>query len=373
MENDLKYNLFEFASSELSHSALWAWIIRSVDSQSYRYELPKKIARSFLRDFVGTSFDMGTPFIVKREYYPPGDNKAVIDIFVSYESNGRLSAIVIENKLKDVIDCGQIDKIHTSFDNTDNVTYLLLNTGYDFMVKGLCGDIKDTVRILERFKDWTIIGIERILSLLNRFVDEMNNSVIIADYYDWLKYKYTYYRELEDNAFSADDKDVEYALSKPEGQWFFMKSIFSGINGIQYNGNNIGGAPWTQFRFFQLSKEDPEYERFRCSIFYRIDRTKREGYYLRLNTYYGDGILEHEKPTLDELRRHYRNLMSPIPLESKTVDGYNEKENVIGAIVIEDNSPNEIKTQIPYFHGEFKRILINKGWPERGFLDFFRR
>jgi hypothetical protein len=371
VENRLKYNLFEYATTELSHSALWAWILRSADSQSDRYKLAKRIALSFFRSFVDNSFNTGSAFTVKREYCPLKGSKPMIDVYVAAESEGKRRIIVIENKLKDVISSGQIESIQTSFSREDNVTYIFLNAAYDVMLSGLWEDINDTVRVLTKFKSWTFVGVERIIHLLNEFVNEMGQSPIIADYYDWLIYKSKYYSMLEDKAFSANYEDVAYALGKPEGQWFFMKSVFSGVNGIQYNGNNTGGTPWTQFRFFQLSKEDPEYERFRGSIFYRIDRTKIGGYYLRLNTYHGDGMLEHEKQALDELRVYYRNLMNSIPLESKTVDSYyNKKENIIGEVLIGDNPPSEMKTQMPVFHEQLKRLLISKGWPERGFLNF---
>ncbi len=51
-ENDITYNLFSYATSELSHSALWAWILRCADSNDEKYKLPRRIALSFFKEFM---------------------------------------------------------------------------------------------------------------------------------------------------------------------------------------------------------------------------------------------------------------------------------------------------------------------------------
>ena len=231
----MKYNLFSYATSELSHSALWAWVLQCAESKSETYSIPRRVGEHFLK-FVLDNPDLKIQKIdVNKEYTPKDQRDIRFDIYALINDS---LLVVIENKVKAIPTKKQLNKYQSLLPSGIKTAKLaLLNCNYDFGFKVPEG--------------WFRIGLVDILGLLQQ-VPDVDSHDILSEYKCWLVNLKSHFEQLEENIWSNDIQAIKTSLKEPEGQWHFLQVMCQGFSGHQSHGVNRNGSPWTQFRFFGL-------------------------------------------------------------------------------------------------------------------------
>jgi hypothetical protein len=341
-ENNLSYNLFQFANSELSHSAFWAWVLQCYESNASEHLAPRLLAGRFLRKIGISKF--GPKIEVITEHCFPGNKKDRFDIFIK---DGAGRALVIENKVQAIPDLEQIDRYTRLIkkelkDNLCEVAVVLLSTSFDL-------DMRSEVR-----SRCPYLGVEELLEIVD---GEPLQHPIIRDYRSYLEAKSSDRQNIK-RAIEGQDKEAfKEALATPEGQWFLMAKLTkeNGIAGRQYRGQNRSGTPWTQYSFGGVEKD-----KVRDEIFYRIDDSSK-GYYFSLKQYQNDpDDLKQERliklrelwekacreaaPASEQMLRWHK----PRSRRSKT------KESEIGWLLFKENEPQALANALPLIHKRFE-------------------
>lgn len=256
---ELRHNLFRFATSEISHSALWAWILQAWDSTDEFHAAPKRLASAFLSRIAKKGLDGGTILVEPEKTHSRGRYDIRIVINDSF-------TCIIENKIKAIPDEEQLNR----YMDKSVHRYVLLQADYHYDYK--------------LPKEWLYIGLSDIIELIEQ--TDCACHPMLRDYESWLKHKQAGISEIISKAHSDDGVDVVNALASPIGQWEFMKRIMIGISNLtdQYRGLNNDGTPWTQNCFWGWDWTDSEKKESPDYLFYRIDKDKR-GYYVSMKQY----------------------------------------------------------------------------------------
>ena len=172
MSFDIRYNLFNFAPSELSHSAFWAWVLQSLDANSIS-ELagPQRIASKFVKRIGASESTLHFPVTVQTEVsYRKGKDR--IDILVTDSSNTR---IVIENKVKEIPNRSQLDRYYATLKSKEeNQYFVIMSTAFD-------NDVRGSVP-----QAWKYLGIDDLIDLV---MPDLDSHLLLSDYVSWLTYQ----------------------------------------------------------------------------------------------------------------------------------------------------------------------------------------
>lgn len=365
-END-KPNIFNYATSELSQDAFICWLLSWAQKEYQQKDEDlcsdaKTLISIFLKKFPAyerlSIDDIERVINLKQQYM-----KADIYFQVLIKNIGILSFIVE-------------DKTHTSH-HSDQLKRYLERIQNDAILE------KEVLGIY--FKTGFIYDWDRELPEPYKLFDrgELLDFLKNTRSKHFLLKEYTEYLNGMDREFngdiekSMDPSFVHEGLKTPHGQWYLMEKICP-ENNLQnnvakkdrfYNGMNVGGFPWTQYKFFCLANE---YDPNREVLFYRIDfrvdpdfkgGDKRRPYFaIRQYQHYGkDGNLRDQKmarlghykkcfqEAIKELRRNGRFSLEP---GRESSGGF---ESEIGTFFIKppNNTPENLIKFIPIFHKAF--------------------
>ena len=252
-------NIFDFASSELSHSGYWAWILDCLNYPDDEFAGPREVALGLLEQ-IGAS-DFAPPFSVEREVTLGPKSRVDICLTEKREADGKLTVgkkLFIENKVSDNAPWHeQVERYRQFLGDGDRIA--VVSAAFDLGVRGegeddaLCG----------------YAGLEEIFCIEEIAADR---HPLVGDHYAWVKDRLLSWISIGRKSCSSVKEEYEEAPATPEGQSILMDFLTGGIAGHRHSGHNVGGKPWTQCRFADGDEETHD------AIFYRIDRLKN-GYY----------------------------------------------------------------------------------------------
>lgn len=171
-KNELKNNLFEYATSELSQDAFICWLASYAHEEAEKdaalNECARKMLEMFVPEFEGKNFKL---LNVERQV----DN---VDVLLTVECEEKIYKIIVE------------DKTYTSeHDNQLNRYVEELAKKHEenaVIVKGVyykTGFQSDLSSVKEAH--YEIISREKMLDLMQQYVDKTNNQIFISYYNYW--------------------------------------------------------------------------------------------------------------------------------------------------------------------------------------------
>lgn len=171
-KNELKNNLFEYATSELSQDAFICWLASYAHEEAEKdaalNECARKMLEVFVPEFEGKNFKL---LNVERQVDK-------IDVLLTVECEKKVYKIIVEdktytsehdNQLKRYVD--GLAKKHE--ENTVIVKGVYYKTGFQSDLSGV------------KNAHYKIIGREEILNLMQQYADKTNNQIFISYYNYW--------------------------------------------------------------------------------------------------------------------------------------------------------------------------------------------
>jgi hypothetical protein len=350
MSDQLKHNLFRFASSELSHSAFWAWVLQSLDAPANRdLETAQELAEALL-------IEIGAPL-------PQTDIEVETEVSIA---DGRLdiramidgeTLLIIENKTSISPNVEQLLGYQEELEQKEdqNLHLAIISTAFD---RHVSNEIKGM--------EWVFLDVKILTRLLNSMTKE---HPLVNDYSEWLRVERERREVIEKQALSDSYEKLKKGLTTPLGQWILMSRVMAeansqaGTRGKQYRGGEgQGGRPWTQFRFTP-KKPAPE----RDALFYRIDRYSKGFYFsLRQYQYKPTPNWDAKRQRLEHLRALWKRASkqeNEMLVSTPPRDNNAEKESKISMYYLDENPPSILIQEIPKVHRAFVEALREDEWP----------
>jgi len=343
MKQSMEFNLFHrFATSELTHSGIWAWIIQSLDDDAppELHEL-RPAARSLLKRMGVTEFE--SPVSVRRERSLEGDAGRV-DIEAI---DGRGRVVVIETKVSSAPDVMQrqryADKYRSSGENLAGIA--IVSTRFD--------------------EPWNDIGISHVgasdlLLVLRGIAYEQS---VMRQYIAWLENTIRSRSAEVESALSSDPDECSVALQSAAAQWGVMRRLGEVLGGPKCGqltaGQNNDGSAWTQLRFSPGAP--PAFD----ALFYRLESWNGRAAQFTLRQYQNPA--DDEKVNrLRRLREMFREATVgcsvPFDTEPKRAR-MRAAEAKIAQVLFPQGTMAAVLTHLPTVHGTFLEQLRAAGWP----------
>ena len=347
-EHDLKYNLFSFATSELSHSAFWAWVLQNLDAPGSREVDEIKVVARRLLECIKVEKDP-QKVKVSTEHILPG-RLGRADIHVMLDDRDE---VIIETKVTATPNADQLETYRQHQAAEGGAVHLaILTTAFD-------ADVRELVAGNE---GWKFIDMDRIETDLLK--DDDFSHPLLRDYSRWLNAEIACRERIKSHCKSTDTDVLTCALRTRVGQWHLMSDLVEGMGGRQYRGTNVGGRPWTQFSFCNASA-DHDYD----GLFYRID-IGSEGPYLSLRQYQWDPSpsVEAKRARLVRLQELWEDTWKERgeglrPRWSRKGGRRGVKESEIGWFLLTEVPPAELRPLLAQVHRHFTEALRRDGWP----------
>jgi hypothetical protein len=239
-------NFFEFADSELAHSALWAWMIQCAGEESEEFKGVRELVGRFCAE-CGIP-PLSRPNVKRAVNYVGGH----IDLEVK-DSSG--TCLLIENTSRAVSEITRIGQFYSADKEKGRLHCVLLTTAFDV-----------DERSASRKGAWRFVGLDELVKLLAPYKED--SHWILREYAGWLEKENAKRRVIAENAKCDDLARFTEALWKPEGQWALVAAMTREMSGLQYRGTSRG-RPWTQFRFVKEGEG-------RDTLYYRLDVPGKE-------------------------------------------------------------------------------------------------
>lgn len=323
--DELKHNIFRFATSELSHSALWAWVLQSLDSSDQALEGPKRLANRLI-EFLGIP-QISTSVTVDTEFKLPHGGR--LDIKLTDESG---VVLVIENKVKAIPTRRQLDGYRGSLKESDSLYLVLMSTAFDEHMR---------VEL-----PWRYVGVDDLLDLVR---SANTGHLFLNDYQAWLEKLQKHRSAIKQGVFSDNSGVRSNALRDVLGQWLFMKRATRMIEGRQYRGMNRGGTPWTEFAFVKD-------EEARDALYYRID-SRKQGPYLSLCQYQKqpNPSWQAKRERLNLLRQSWRDACADHGLGEhlRKSSSHGVKQSEVGWFSLAEMDLDTLFSRLPVVHSGF--------------------
>ena len=246
-----KYNLFQFAPGELSHSAVWAWILQSLDATQPERAGVRALAEGFVR-WLRAPEACGE-VTVKTERWIGAAGR--LDIWADIGS----CIIVIENKVSANPNREQVERYLRELKAGEKeVVLCLMSASFD----------EDVRTGIQKIAGVRYCGLSELVTLV---APHRATHPLLGEYTEWLTDLREKREFLARQALSDDLAQVQQALSNVEGQWALLRALGRVVPGHQHRGTNLDGTPWTQLMFHPGDDQ-------RDALFYRVDRSKRGAY-----------------------------------------------------------------------------------------------
>ncbi len=359
--SELEQNIFHYATKELSHSALWAWVLSCANSEQDDRQDVRALAEEFLKH-VGYSTPLPRVKSVETEVPSKDTKKIRFDILASFED---APSLLIENKVDAL---PSMDQLRTYRKHLPNSKCVLLHAGFDCVSRSYRWP-------KVREAGWKRVGIGEIVGLfeeLDRSGIAIKHSLLI-DYQAWLKHRARCHAKRACQAKVDDFGQVITALKCPDGQYAFLDDLCKDLHGVMQMGTNLSGTPWTQFAFFWLQEDHPKKNDFPDTLFYRIDRTSKRGFYFAVRQYLdfekkNDSAKQRKLERREHLRRCWEEAVRQSDKSSLKWGHPRNRgvyESEIGWLILDEvaNTPAALRKGLPQLHRAFLAQLEKEGWP----------
>lgn len=334
MTDPLRYNIFRFAKSELSHSAFWAWVLDCADASEGALGGPRKLARALL-ERLGVK-EIRSPVEVRTEV------KIAKGCRIDIQLRCPGTLLVIENKVSAIPSESQLQRYLVKLAKTEQLKIAIISTAFD-------DDVRPQL-------SWTYLGADDLHGLVKPYAA---GHQLIADYFRWLSVLTERRAERRRQAHSSDPGDLRKALRTAEGQWALMGTLTEKMRGTRHRGVNLDGSPWTQHSFVAGQGHND-------SLFYRIDVAKTEPYFaLRQYQRVPSPSWEAKRQRREILRSLWKAALEETRAELKPAkpSPRGRKESEVATFEICTNPPESLGKWLPLVHDRFLAKLGENGWP----------
>ena len=171
-KNELKNNLFEYATSELSQDAFICWLAsyahEDAEKDEALNECARKMLEMFVEEFEGKNFKL---LNVERQV----DN---VDVLLTVDCEGVIYKIIVEDKTYTDVHDNQLNRYR------DNLKKQKIED--KFIIKGVyykTGFQSDLSSVKEA--EYQPIGREEMLKLMQPYAEKTNNQIFISYYNYW--------------------------------------------------------------------------------------------------------------------------------------------------------------------------------------------
>ena len=323
-------NIFKFSPKELVMDAFFAWLFKEL----YSNPSMQKYQVAFLKNLniTGLSSPWSSCEVEKQ--------KENTDLVVTINEK----EILFENKTISTIHGSkyyrnQLHKYKTILPHCYKYIYMKLSfIDYE----------ENKIAVSEGYSVVTSQNIQRALDPFKSFCQ------IVEQYYEYLddnflKKENTLFSEMETNC-----SVYKYSVVQRK----FLSDLYMKLDGhlkdmkLNY-ASNIGGSNWTQLRIAMSTKK---YGTVNEYIFWRIDKKKKGGYYIKLTQYANiDSSYQLDKETeLKRLRKIFDDLVAiKYSLISAKCQKRGMKSSEIGLFYCKDNSYYDLATQLVDFSKDF--------------------
>ena len=327
-------NIFNFATSELSQDAFICWCLNWLNNKDSEL---RDLAVDLLKAFGEESISDNQEIIIKRQFKK-------IDIFVVLKGLNRV--YIIEDKVhssesKDQIggykrkikELGKDEKKDLGIDENIEVKTVYFKTGFHFSPD-------------KNVKANKIITGKMFKEILEKY---RNKNEILDNYYEYLVEKLRTQENEKDYLECKTESHWDWNIAKSNiAQYCFLKEIFSEERIVSFR-NKGNGSAVSQYNL--LGKRLPIFETSeRYLIFWRMDNTKKEGPYLRLNFY-------HKYNTENESLKYIRKEKYEVVYKKiyKIIEEH--KNELIKINNIEENCKYKNDYEIPILHINLKEYI----------------
>jgi hypothetical protein len=361
-------NLFHFATSELSQDAFLCWLIDHA-----RYPEQGALA-ACARDFLAFLYGRARPEEQVRGQAvalldAPERQWNDIDIIFKADVGGRTVTFVIEDKVDTSHHSGQLERYRKVLEQdgvaASDMVLIYLKTGFMF------GEDRAAAH-----HGYAVIGPDDLVGFLDAEQYRDIRSDIFTDFRDHMRARV---ESTRDGLPALLRSENPWAFENAHVQWEFMAQTVlggagEGENGELRRGRNVGGSPWTQYRFVALHDVLPD--EIREDLFYRLDGRKNPftgqwGYYLAVRQYaWVKQSPEARRIKLQRLER-YRRAFAEAHFESRstlvtarpTTDNQGANESEIGTVFFdsETNKVSDVLREWPALHHAFLARLRAEG------------
>ena len=317
-------NIFNFATSELSQDAFICWCLNWLN---YEDSELRALAVDLLKEFGEEDVSDNQEIIIKRQFKK-------IDILVVLKGLNRV--YIIEDKVhssesKDQI-VGYKGEIRKEYKNSEIKT-VYFKTGFHFSPD-------------KNVKANKIITGKMFKEILEKY---RNKSEILDSYYVYLVEKLRTQENEKNYLECKAESHKDWNIAKSNiAQYCFLKEIFSEERIVSFR-NKGNGSAVSQYNL--LGKRLPIFETSeRYLIFWRMDNTKKEGPYLRLNFY-------HKYNTENESLKYIRKEKYEVVYKKiyKVIEEH--KNELIKINNIEENCKYKDDYEIPILHINLKEYI----------------
>jgi len=364
-------NIFNFATSELTQDAFICWLIANAKEEATDDEM-KNIGKALVTDFFSkiSSIDLFSPSEIKISFGPERQFQRA-DVYFEASVGGCTHGFIVEDKTWSCVHSDQLQRYKRDISENrakevslpgSNIHGIYFKTGYlyDFE-KGECDKVG--------YSTYSSTAFYKLLS------NSKSDNPILKMYIEYLKT--TFVDPLENIDSVLKTRDGYKHFEEQYIQYEFLKRLAAGTKegerdigkGNLYFNKNMGGSPWTQWRFIKYDRiyaDKPE------KIFYRIDgrknpETGRWGYYLRINQYADIGTNEAIKSLKMKRLEIYRETFNSldwggVKFAAPHNKGTKESEICILFFNQEVNTPERVLDKIPAIHKSFvTSIRRNRG------------
>jgi len=338
----IRFNLFEsFATSELTHSGIWAWILQSLDENApeVMHEL-RAPARALMNRLDAPQ--VGPRVRVDREKKLPNPAGRV-DIEVSSDGT---PVLVIETKVKARPDLEQLQRYGEAYEAMGHrPTVAILST---------------TIDDLFNDREASFIGPKSLLDVLRA---GEYDSDLMRQYVEWMDHNVRARQAGIDAALGAAPAACAAALVSSAVQWAVMCRIGDAIGGPPaaglFSGRNLGGSAWTQLCFSPYSPPDFD------MLFYRLEAWEGGGAQFTLRQYRKVADIG-KQARLEKLRQLFEAAAGPSmrifdtsPKRAKKGAG----EAQVAQVKIPHGTMGAVLDALPQVHERFVASLHQAGWP----------
>lgn len=328
-----RFNLFQFANNEHSHSAFWAWILQSTDADSETLQGPKGVGQSVIRLLDGP-IPPGSVNVKTRE---PLRIRNRPNLRVDF---GDDHSLFIEVATEPGFDPSIIEGYRESLNGEDKVA--LISTQFD------AGEAEGTCPFL---------GLDDIREILWPHRDD---HPLLSDYSDWADARNDRWSVLDEHVFAEDADAVASALSTLYGQIQVMEEITESMAGrLEYAPSNRSENPKTEFHFAEAGPDQD-------ALFYRIDEYA-QGHHISLKQHLDstDALAWDDRENrLDDLRGWWTETAEDVAHQLTFDPPHNNgsKTREVARLYFKENAPSVVAEDLPKIHEAFTATLVEHGW-----------
>jgi len=328
-----RFNLFQFANNEHSHSAFWAWVLQASDAENGTLQGPKGVGQSAIRLLDGP-IPPGPVNVETRDPLPVRNRP---NLRVNF---GDDHSLFVEVVTKPGFDLSIIEEYRESLNGEDKVA--LISTQFDAdEAEGTCpflslDDIRETL--------WP----------------HRDDHPLLSDYGDWADARNDRWLALEEYAFAEDAETVASALSTLYGQIQVMEKISESMTGrTTYISSNRSDNPQTEFHFAEAGTDQD-------ALFYRIDEYA-EGHHISLKQHLDSEdtpAWNDREDRLDNLREWWTQSIDDIDhrLAFHSPHNSGSKTQEVARLFFNQNLPTVVAEDLPKIHDAFAETLSENGW-----------